>query len=392
MNLVDVLLLLALIAVGLRGFQQGALSQVASFGGAAVGLVGGAVWAPRLAKLAISRPGLDFALLTLLILFGVVMACQGIGTVLGLHLRVGAERLGLGEADRAFGIGVGLAGLVVIVWLLASVLVHGPTPAVARALRQSQVVTAIADALPPPPDVLGRVSVYLNHQGFPQVFAGVDSVTAPPVGPPADAAVSAAVTAGQRSTVQVEGRGCGRIFSGSGFVTRPGFIVTNAHVVAGSSAVTVRDGQGAHDAVTIHIDPRLDLAVLSAQKVKAAPIGWATTPARRGTAGVTVGFPGGQRTLNTRPAVVQAQVRAIGRDIYGGGTVTRDILTLTAGVQRGDSGGPFVTSDGQVGGVVFAAATSDPTTSYALAAEQVSAAVATAVARNSRVDTGPCQF
>jgi S1-C subfamily serine protease len=278
------------------------------------------------------------------------------------------------------------------VWLLASVLVHGPLPLVANALSESRLINAIANALPPPPNVFGRVSVYLNQQGFPQVFSDIVDVNAPPVGPPADAAVNAAINAGRRSTVQVEAAGCGRISSGSGFVTQRGFVVTNAHVVAGARALAVRDQRGAHDAVTIYVDPRLDVAVLSAPKVTATPIMWVTAPAGRGTAGVTLGFPGGQRTLTTRPAVVQARIEAIGRDIYGGGIVTREILALSSDVQRGDSGGPFVTSDGQVGGVVFAAATSDPGTSYALTAAQVSPSVAAAIARNTATDTGPCQL
>ncbi|MGH8903269.1 MAG: MarP family serine protease [Egibacteraceae bacterium] len=391
MNQVDVILLLVLVYVGLRGFRQGALSQMASFGGAAVGLVGGAVWAPKLAKLFISRPGLDLAFLTLLVLFGIVMVCQGLGVALGLQLRAGAERFGVGGADRGAGIAVGLTGLVVIVWLLASVLMQGPIPSVAKALRQSQVVTTISHALPAPPNVFGRVSVYLNRQGFPQVFADVPEVTAPPVGLPADAAVNAAVYAGRSSTVQVEAEGCDRISSGSGFVTRPGFVVTNAHVVAGAESLTVRDLRGSHEAVAILVDPSLDLAVLSSPRARATAIDWVTTPAPRGTAGATLGFPGGQRDVNYRPAVVQAQFRAIGRDIYGDQTVTREILALSSGVQRGDSGGPFVTSDGQVGGVVFAASSSELGTGYALTAGQVSADVATAIARNRQVDTGPCQ-
>jgi S1-C subfamily serine protease len=392
MNVVDIILLLALVYGGVRGFQQGALSQVTAFGGAAIGLFGGAVWAPKLAKHFIERPGLELSLLALFLLLLIVMGCHGIGLTLGLRLRAGAEQLGAGDADRAAGILVGFAGLVVVVWLFASVLVQGPVPSVAKALRESRLLMTIANALPTPPNVLGRVSVYLSQQGFPQVFADVEHVVPPPVGPPADTAVNAAVNAGRRSTVQIEAEGCGRIFSGSGFVTQPGFIVTNAHVVAGADTLAVRDRRGFHEAVTIHVDPRLDLAVLSAPDVAARPIGWVTVPARRGTAGVTLGFPGGQRGISHRPAVVEAKLKAIGRDIYGRGTVTRDVLALSSGVQRGDSGGPFVTSDGQVGGVVFAASTSEPGTGYALTAEQVSDDVTAAIARNHRTGTGPCQF
>ena len=392
MNAVDLFLLLGLVYVGLRGFRQGALSQVAAFAGAAAGLVGGAVFAPRLARTILTQPGPDLALLTLGLLLAIVLLGQAVGLAVGLRLRAGAERLGAGSADRAAGIGVGLAGLVVAVWVLASVLTHGPSPALARSLSESRVVTAIAGALPPPPDVFGRVSIYLDRQGFPQVFAGIRSVTAPPVEPPTDAAVAAAAQRGQLSTVQVEAEGCGGFSSGSGFVTQPGFVVTNAHVIAGGDEVNVRDASGTHDAVPVHVDPGLDLAVLSAPDVTATPIDWVTNPARRGTSGATLGFPGGRRSLTVRAAIVRGRLEAVGRDIYGTDTVTRQILTLDSSVARGDSGGPFVTSEGLVGGVVFAAAAAEPGTGYALTAEQVRDDIATAVTRNAPVGTGACRF
>lgn len=392
MNAVDVILLLAVVYVGLRGFRQGALSQMAAFGGAAAGLIGGAVAAPRLAGAVIDRPGTDLALLTLGLLLGIVLLGQGLGLAVGLRLRAGAERLGAGSADRTAGIAVGLVGLVVTVWLLASVLVHGPAPAIARALDQSRVVATIDRALPPPPDVFGRVSFYLNQHGFPQVFAGIGGATAPPVAPPAQGAVAVATDAGEQSTVQVESQGCVGFSSGSGFVTQPGFVVTNAHVIAGGQRLFIRDTQGTYEAVAIHVDPRLDLAVLSSPGLETTPIGWTTTSAPRGTEGATLGFPAGQRALSVRPATVRTRLNAVGRDIYGQGTVTREILVLSAAVEPGDSGGPFVTSDGLVGGVVFAAAASEPGTGYALTAEQVTADVTSAIARNTAVTTGSCRF
>jgi S1-C subfamily serine protease len=393
MNVVDLILVLALVLVGMRGFQRGALSQVAGFTGAVAGLIGGAAVAPDLAKAAGVDPGLDVALLTLALLVGIVLLGQSLGLALGMRLREGAERIGVGGADHAAGILVGIGGFVITVWLLASVLVHGPVPWLATQLSQSRVVTALAASLPPPPDVLGRVSVYLNRQGFPQVFMGVGRPTAPPAAPPADTAVAAALRRGQQSTVQIEALGCGGISSGSGFVTQPGFVVTNAHVVAGGRRLQVRDITGrAHDAVAIHVDPDIDLAVLYSPETTATPIDWVATPSDRGTAGATLGFPGGQAALNVRPAVVQERLRAIGRDIYGQGTVAREILMLSSGVTSGDSGGPFVTSEGMVGGVVFAAAAAEDGVGYALTAEQVADDIDEAVTRNTRIGTGPCRF
>lgn len=390
--MLDVVLIAMLLGAALRGWRQGALSQVLAFGGAALGLVLGAALAPTVASQIVDRPGLSLALWTLGLLIVGVLLGQGIGFALGWRLRAAAHRTGVGALDSAGGIAVGLGTTVVSFWLIGAVLAQAPLPALARQVRGSAVFAAIDETLPPPPDIFGRVATYLDQRGFPQVFAGIGGTTAPPVAPPADAVVAAAAAAGQPGTVQVEAIGCGGVSTGSGWVVQPGFVVTNAHVVAGGELVSIRDAGGTHDAVPIHVDASLDLAVISAPTSTATPLQWAPSPAERGTAGATLGFPSGQRALNVRPAAVRGRGEALGRDIYGGAVTSREILTLDAGVQPGDSGGPFLTGDGVVAGVVFAASTSEPGVGYALTAERVRPDVDAAVARNTQASTGACRF
>jgi S1-C subfamily serine protease len=393
LNALDVLLL-AMLAFSLyRGFRQGALSQIAAFGGAGLGLVIGALLAPRVAGAMVGQPGSGLALVTLGLLLVLVFLGQGIGFGIGLRLRRAAINAGVGALDRVAGMAVGAAGLVLVVWLLGAVLSQGPMPVIAQQVRESRMTTFMDEALPPPPDVFGRVAGYLDQQGFPQVFSGLGGgITAPPVPPTSDAAVQAAAAAGQPSTVQVQATGCGGISSGSGFVVSPGFVVTNAHVVAGGSDMVVRDAAGEWAAVPVHFDPDLDLAVLASPDTQAPAIGWAGAPADRETEGATLGFPGGQRDMVVKPATVRGRGEAVGRDIYGRGVAAREILTLTAGVQRGDSGGPFVTSEGLVGGVVFAANAAEPGTGYALTAERVRPDIDAAMARNTPTGVGDCRF
>jgi S1-C subfamily serine protease len=393
MNLLDAVLLLLLVLVGVRGFRRGAVSQVAAFGGAAVGLVVGALLGPRIAGYFIGEPGPEMSLLVLVVLLLLVFIGQGVGMGIGLQLRRAAHGVGAAALDRGAGIAVGLAGLLLTVWLLAAALVHGPFQPLAQQLRDSAIVAAIDERLPPAPDVLSRAGSYLDRHGFPQVFHGVGrGPVAPPVDPPAPGVVAAAQQAAAASTVQVQSTGCGAVSSGSGFVVSPGFIVTNAHVVAGGDDVTIRDGAGLHPAVPIHFDPTLDLAVLAAPAAAAPAIGWTPTPAGHGLQGATLGFPGGRRELVVQPAAVRARTQAIGRDIYGRELAHREVLILHVAVRRGDSGGPFVTGDGVVAGVVFAAAPEEPTTGYALAAERVRPDVEAAMARNTPVGTGPCRY
>jgi len=387
----DAVLLVLLVYVLFRGWRHGGVSQIAAFGGLLLGLLVGMWAAPWIGGLVFDEPGRGRALLTLGVLFLAALIGQGIGVRIGLRLHHAVDHVGMGKVDRVAGVGVGAVGLVLVVWLLSGMLAQGPFPGLAQQIRGSQAVQALDAALPPAPDVAGRISGYLDDQGFPQVFAG-RGITAPPVSPTADQAVQAAAAAGQPSTVQIRGFGCGgKISFGSGFVTQPKFVVTNAHVVAGFDWLRVRDTAGEHSAVAIHVDPTLDVAVLSAD-VQAPAIGWTDVAATRGTQGATLGFPGGQSQMVVEPATVQSRIDAIGRDIYGQGSARREILALAAAVRQGDSGGPFVTSAGRVGGVVFAGDPSNRAVGYALTAEQIRHGITAAIARNQNVSVGSCRF
>jgi S1-C subfamily serine protease len=59
-------------------------------------------------------------------------------------------------------------------------------------------------------------------------------------------------------------------------------------------------------------------------------------------------------------------------------------------VRPGNSGGPFVLSDGRVAGVVFAASSGEDNVGYAIAAGEVEDPLRTAIGRTTPVDTGPC--
>jgi S1-C subfamily serine protease len=392
-NVLDAVLAFLFVFALVRGWRQGAVLQIAAFAGLALGLLAGAWAAPRIAGLVVTAPGPGAALLTLGALLVALVVGQAVGVAGGLRLHRAVHRSGVGRADRVAGVGVGGAGFLLVVWLLSSVLAQGPSSALAQQVRGSTVVRALDEALPEPPGVLGRIAALLDDQGFPQVFAGPGGISAPPVPAAAEQAVRAAAAAGQPSTVQVQALGCGAVVGfGSGFVTRPGFVVTNAHVVAGFDRLRVRDVAGEHAAVAIHFDPALDIAVLEVPQLAAPPIGWTDTPAVRGAEGATFGFPGGQSEMVVRPATVQGRLDAIGRDIYGEASTRREILALAAPVQQGDSGGPFVTGEGLVAGVVFAGDPAQAGTGYALTAEQVRPGIDHAIDADQRADVGDCRF
>lgn len=393
MNGLDYLLLIVLVGVCVRGGRLGGLSQVASYGTAAIGLIVGAVIAPDVAALLADGPGPTLSLLTLTVLLVCLLAAQSIGIAIGVRLRRAAARAGAGGVDAVAGAAVAAAGLTLAVWLLAAPLSRGPSQALANSLQDSRLVNLLDERLPSPPDVVARVGTYLDQQGFPEVFSEIrPDVTAPPAPTPRGRAVAAAEAAAVDSVVQVEVNGCNSLSFGSGFVTQPGIVVTNAHVVAGGDRINVRGAEGTRRSRVILFDPGLDLAVLDVPGLRAPALPWANQPIGRGVTGATLGYPGGRRSLTTKPAAVQRRVQAVGRDIYGRDTVTRDVLILADRVTRGDSGGPFVTPEGAVAGVVFAAAVTEPNTGYALTSDSVRDMVTDAADRMRPAGTGSCRF
>lgn len=382
-------MLVALLAgAAYTGYRRGALLQVLAYGGLGAGLVGGALLAPYVARVA-ARPEAQagIALATFLAL-GLVG--DGIGWLVGSGLRAATHRSRLRTADRAAGSLISVGALLLATWFLALNLVHGPSPALAREIRRSAIVRGLATTLPEPPSLLAQVRRFLNRFGFPEVFAGLPPAPAAPVEGPARREVRRAAAAADDATVQIVGEACGRIQEGSGFLAAPGYVVTNAHVVAGVDAPEVREPDGtAHPATPVLFDPGLDLAVLRIPGPVGPPLELAPGPAERGDGAAVLGYPEGGG-LSAAPAAVRARLEAVGRDIYGRGRVRREVYELQAAVRPGNSGGPFVDEDGTVLGVVFAASTTDPGIGYALASTEVDPLVDRAEGRTASVPTGPC--
>jgi S1-C subfamily serine protease len=189
--------------------------------------------------------------------------------------------------------------------------------------------------------------------------------------------------------VRVSTRACDALVTGTGAVVADGYVVTNAHVVAGASTVRVEVPSGSGDADVVLFDPDLDVALLHAPGIHAPALRFAARDPRRGSVGAALGYAGGG-PLAVLPAAVTGGYAAEGRDIYDGDLVRRDILELRAEVEPGDSGGPLVLQDGTIGGLVFAESRSDDSVGYALTPTSVAVRVAPGLGRTGAVDVGDC--
>ena len=206
----------------------------------------------------------------------------------------------------------------------------------------------------------------------------------PPLAVPASIDTPGVHRAAQ-SVVKISSFGCGGLVTGSGFPVGVGYIVTNAHVVSGTTTHMIASPSGAQfQGKVIYFDPQRDVAVLYAPDYRSAPLVFG--PAQRGTKGAVIGYPGGGPEQES-PAVVDGAITAEGRDIYSSSTVTRQIFVITARVRPGNSGGPLVDLEGHVLGLVFATSAGDPNQAYALTDDEIQGDIRDAQSHPSPRDT-----
>ncbi|SDC21516.1 MarP family serine protease [Streptomyces prasinopilosus] len=389
MDLLDILLVLVVLAYAASGYRRGLLAGCVSL----AGFVGGAlvgVWIlPWVTDLV--TPGTAGATVAAVV---TVLLPAAVGHELAgrlaLRLRRELDRGPLRVADGIGGAAANSVAVLIVAWVIASVLGASSSPLITSAIRDSRLLGAVHEVMPDStPAWFSRATSALTEAGFPQVFNPFENESTAEVAEPSGDSVTAAATrAAQRSTVKVEGVTGLQGREGSGFVYATEHVMTNAHVVAGIDEPTVRVGGvgRAYEARVVLFDPQKDVAVLYVPGLR-APVLRFVDDAERGDSAVVAGYPQ-DGDLNLQAATVANRVQARGRNIYGDQGVTREIYSIRSTVRPGNSGGPLLTTDGRVFGVVFARSTSDAETGYVLTAAEVAGEAERAADATAPVDTG----
>ncbi|WP_026924819.1 MarP family serine protease [Glycomyces arizonensis] len=388
---VDVAIVLLALLFAVNGYRQGFIISAATF----LGFLGGALLGVQLAPFAADLYGDPLAKLiaALVVVFALALGGQAGATAIGFKLRKKVKRNGSMRLDHLAGPLVSVAAVLLVTWMAAAPLANSSMPAVASAVRNSSLVGGIDQYMPEAvKGVYDSMRESLNTSQIPDVFSGLDPTQVREVEPPdPELAASSVVVNAQPSVLKVHGTApqCDRQIEGSSFVYAEGLVATNAHVVAGTDEVRVESGGELLDAEVVVFDPETDLAVLSVPGLDAPALPVTDAVGASGDDAIVVGYPGGGPYTPVAARVREARTVS-GPDIYDSGTVTREVYQLYAHIIGGNSGGPLLTTDGEVFGVIFAAAVDDPETGYALTMAETAPVLAEGESASGEVDTGAC--
>jgi S1-C subfamily serine protease len=388
-DVLDLLLMLVILVYAASGYRRGLVAGCVSLAGFVGGAVIGVWVLPWMMGLATAGTTAATVTAVLTVLVPAVVGHELAGR-LALKLRHELDRGPLRVADGIGGAAANTLAVLLVAWVAASVLGASSSTVVTQSIRNSALLGAVQNAMPETtPTWFSRATSALTEAGFPQVFNPFENEpTAGVAKPSGDSVTASATNAAKLSTVKVEGVSGNQGREGSGFVYSSQHVMTNAHVVAGIDRPTVRVGGvgRVYEARVVLFDPQRDVAVLYVPGLR-APVLRFDGIAARGDSAVVAGYPqdGG---LDLQAATVASRINATGQNIYNTGTVTREIYSIRSTVRPGNSGGPLLTKDGKVYGVVFARSTSDSETGYVLTAHEVASDARQAANATAPVDTG----
>jgi uncharacterized membrane protein required for colicin V production len=341
-NFADWIALAVIVLTAVGGVRRGLVTGVLSLGG----LVAGAIVGAR------AVPGLVGGLggwTPLVALAGAAIGGilgQSVGLFVGHTARNSLLPLPpLRILDSAGGVLLGAATGLALCWVAAAAFLYMPGQDDLRRLAQdSSILSGLTEAVPPDRvmDALERIDTFSAIVGPATGVAGPDPAIAH------DPEIAAA----RRSVVRVRGFACGLGIEGSGWIVRRGFVVTNAHVVAGIHTPLVDRGDGrTAKGTVVSFDADQDVAIVRVPGLAGRALSVADPS--RGEAAALLGYPLDGPYVVT-PVRLGGTARVAARDAYGRLKIGRRVVGFRGAVNSGNSGGPILDGDGRVVATAFA--------------------------------------
>ncbi|MGO4145397.1 MarP family serine protease [Paenarthrobacter sp. YAF11_1] len=388
LTILDLALILMLLSYLIYGLRNGFMVTLGGIAGFVVGAIAAFVAVPLVSGWVTDsgwRLTATVGAAVVLIALG-----HGLGTMIGRKIRHAVRIKPLHAVDRLIGGVVSVAVAALVMSMLAFSISSLGVPFVSQQLAGSRVIRYI-DTITPTPvkSTMAQLRSTVIGDGIPKLIEGIGPVTPVPV--PNASTDTPALNQAAESVLKIAGTAfeCGQNQTGSGFVVSPGRVVTNAHVVAGVSqpVVEVPDG-GALPGRVVYFDPQRDIAVLAVDGLQSSPLPM-SADLPEGSPAAFAGYPHGG-PFQSKPATVQGISTIIVPDIYGDNPSPELVYKLAGDVQPGNSGGPLLTMQGEVAGLIFAKTTTDAALGFALTMADLEPVAAQASGLSSPVSPGQC--
>jgi uncharacterized membrane protein required for colicin V production len=379
---IDLIIIIVLVSAGLRGYFAGAVFQVIGLVGFFGGFFVGILIAPSISS-GMSN-GTERVVLTLIVVIVATLLGNLLGSIAGKFVRRLLHKVKLGLVDSIVGVAVGAAGALVACWLVAGLLTSTAWGPLASGIQQSAILAAMDKVMPAVPSLDTKVQSLLRNANLPNVFASVVSPTLQPYEKPSKLGHLTTSLGSPTSVVKVLANGaCPNGSEGTAFYVSANDVVTNAHVVAGHTSITVA---GAPAQVALY-DPVNDIAVLRVPSRAETPLRFLRRVPVRGTPVEVIGFPL-NATRTGAPGFVEGEITGQGRDIYNQAMMKRAVLALEVNANPGNSGSPVLVGP-FVAGILESTSLSQASTAYAIPDSVVQSDIAKTPATGS-VSTQTC--
>jgi S1-C subfamily serine protease len=388
-NLLDWLLVALVLAYALSGYWQGFVTGAFATGGLLVGGLFGVWLAPK--ALGDATPSLLVSLGALFIVILSASLGQAVAQFTGAKIRDRITWQPIRALDAVGGAALSAAAVLLVAWALGVAVSGTRLGGITPMVRSSAVLKEVDHVLPESAGgVLQAFNDVVGTSFFPRYLEPFAPERIVEVGPgPRRLLQDPDVVDAGDSVVKIRGTNeCGRGIEGSGFLYAENRLMTNAHVVAGVDDPEVELEDSSVPADVVYYNPDIDVAVLALDTGSAPSLAFDRDTGPREPVAV-LGYPQ-DGPYDVQPGRIRAEQRLRSPNIYGNGTVIREVYSLRGLVRPGNSGGPIVSSAGDVVGVVFAASVTDGETGYALTADQVAQSAATGLTNDAAVSTGDC--